>query len=206
MSQLREYSTFFVDRLHFGVDVHHVQETLLPVPTTPVPLTTDVVGGLINLRGQIVMALDLRARLKLPPRAPDQGSVSLILRTSQGLISLAVDHLGDVLDLDAMSHEPSANQAAVESVADDRTTDAAATRLWEALPCTVRGPLRQVVTGTFKLDHTLLLVLDPDVLADPDVCLRRSDLSISDEATTSENAGTLNDQRAADQRRTTSPH
>ena len=71
------------------------------MPTTPVPLTTDVVDGLINLRGQIVMAIDMRARLQTAATRPDQPSVSLILRTSDGLISLRVDRLGDVLDLDA---------------------------------------------------------------------------------------------------------
>ncbi len=105
MTRVRQYSTFFVDRFHFGVQVDHVQEALLPMPTTRVPLTTDVVDGLINLRGQIVMAIDLRARLNMPRRVAGQPSVSLILRTANGLISLRVDHLGDVLDLDALSME-----------------------------------------------------------------------------------------------------
>ena len=103
MKRVRQYSTFFVEQLHFGVPVELVQEAILPVPTTAVPLTTDVVVGLINLRGQIVMALDMRARIGLPPRGTASPSVSLILRTTDGLVSLQVDRLGDVLDLEAVT-------------------------------------------------------------------------------------------------------
>ncbi|MHB8972536.1 MAG: chemotaxis protein CheW [Pirellulaceae bacterium] len=177
MSRVRQYSTFFVDRLHFGVQVDHVQEALLPIPTTPVPRTTDVVDGLINLRGQIVMAIDLRARLDMPRRDAGQPSVSLILRTAHGLISLRVDHLGDVLDLDAMSMEPLRAVVGDEEVAGADTAEDLTKPLWEALPDTVHGPLRELVQGISKLDKSLLLVLDPDLLANPDACL------LSDEMT-----------------------
>ena len=103
MNVVRQYSTFFVDRFHFAIDVDHVQEVVRPMPTTPVPLTSEVVDGLVNLRGQIVTAVDLRSRLELPRREDAEPSASLIVRTSCGLISLRVDRLGDVLDFDDTS-------------------------------------------------------------------------------------------------------
>jgi purine-binding chemotaxis protein CheW len=60
--------TFWVDGLYFGLQVEHVQEVLRYQQLTVVPCAPDAVHGLINLRGQIVTALDLRCRLGLPPR------------------------------------------------------------------------------------------------------------------------------------------
>ena len=58
-----QYSTFFVADLFFGVDVLHVQEVLRFQQMTHVPQAPEVVEGLINLRGQIVTAIDMRRRL-----------------------------------------------------------------------------------------------------------------------------------------------
>jgi purine-binding chemotaxis protein CheW len=58
-----QFSTFFVADLFFGVDVLHVQEVLRLQQMTPVPLAPRVIEGLINLRGQIVTAIDMRRRL-----------------------------------------------------------------------------------------------------------------------------------------------
>lgn len=181
MKRVRQYSTFFVDQLHFGVPVELVQEAILPVPTTAVPLTTDVVVGLINLRGQIVMALDMRARIGLPLRDATSPSVSLILRTTNGLVSLLVDRLGDVLDLDTLTlrgRDPQVrdDEGTDRGDGDEDEVDASAAsdgalELWESLPETVHGPLRELVNGIVKLDGSLLLVLDPELLARPDVCL-----------------------------------
>jgi purine-binding chemotaxis protein CheW len=171
MSAVRQYSTFFVDRFHFGVEVDRVQEALLPMRTTPVPLTTPVVDGLINLRGQIVTAIDLRARLNMPRPEPHTPSVSLILRTVNGLVSLRVDQLGDVLDLEAMAMDSANDEGVDAGLSPDHRSDIGRPRMWEAVPETVCGPLRDLVRGILKLEHSLLLILDPDLLADPSVCL-----------------------------------
>lgn len=60
-----QYSTFMVGDLFFGVDVLRVQEVLQFQPMTRVPLAPQVTEGLINLRGQIVTAIDMRSRLGL---------------------------------------------------------------------------------------------------------------------------------------------
>ena len=61
-----QYCSFTLDGLLFGVVVEKVQEVLRYQEMTRVPLAPPVVCGLINLRGQIVPAIDLRRRLELP--------------------------------------------------------------------------------------------------------------------------------------------
>jgi purine-binding chemotaxis protein CheW len=87
--------------LFFGVDVLRVQEVLRFQQMTRVPQAPEVIEGLINLRGQIVTAIDMRRRLRLPPRAGDQTPMNMVVRTEDGAVSLLVDEIGDVLDVDA---------------------------------------------------------------------------------------------------------
>ena len=132
----RQFCTFFVADLFFGVDVLHVQEVLRFQQITRVPQAPEVVEGLINLRGQIVTAIDMRRRLQLPPRGGDQTPMNIVVRTEDGAGSLLVDEIGDVLDVDAASWEPSP----------------------ENLDSNARGLIR----GVYKLKGRLLLVLDTE--------------------------------------------
>src|ERR1700689_5176090 len=100
-----QFSTFFVADLFFGVDVLRVQEVLRFQHMTCVPQAPGVIEGLINLRGQIVTAIDMRRRLHLPPRAGDQTPMNIVVRTDDGAVSLLVDEIGDVLDVDPAAYE-----------------------------------------------------------------------------------------------------
>jgi len=131
-----QYATFVVEDLFFGIDVLRVQEVLRYQEMTRVPLSPVVAAGLINLRGQIVTALDMRRRLGLAPRAVTQLPMNLVVRAEEGPVSLLVDEIGDVLQLDAADFEP----------APDNVTPAA----------------RELIRGVYKLQNRLLLVLDPD--------------------------------------------
>jgi purine-binding chemotaxis protein CheW len=101
---------------------------------TRVPLAPRVVQGLINLRGQIVTAIDLRRRLDLPDRPEDARPMNVVVRTSDGVVSLLVDEIGDVLEVDQS--------------------------LLERPPETIAGAARELVTGVYKLKDRLLLALD----------------------------------------------
>src|ERR1035441_256489 len=90
-----QFSTFYVADLFFGVDVLRVQEVLRFQQMTHVPKAPDVIEGVINLRGQIVPAIDLRRRLKWPPRAGNQMPTNMGVRTDDGAVSLLVDEIGD---------------------------------------------------------------------------------------------------------------
>jgi purine-binding chemotaxis protein CheW len=137
----RQFSTFFVADLFFGVDVLRVQEVLQFHQMTPVPLAPAVIEGLINLRGQIVTAIDMRRRLQLPPRGGDQTPMNMVLRTADGAISLLVDEIGDVLDVDEATYEPP--------------------------PDNLDPAARDVIRGVYKLKDRLLLVLDAEQTVDP---------------------------------------
>lgn len=136
MSASRQYCTFFVNNLFLGVEVLKVQEVLRYRETAPVPLASATVEGLINLRGQIVTAIDLRRRLGLPPRPADRAPMNVVLRTDDGAVSLLVDEIGDVIEVEE-TH-------------------------FETPPETLAPAARELVRGVFKLQGRLLLVLDPE--------------------------------------------
>ena len=135
-----QFSTFFVADMFFGVDVLHVQEVLRFQQMTAVPQAPDVIEGLINLRGQIVTAIDMRRRLHLPPRAADQTPMNIVVRTMDGAVSLLVDEIGEVLQMDASTYE----------------------RPPDNLDPGARGLIR----GVYKLKDRLLLVLDEERTVD----------------------------------------
>ena len=132
----KQYCTFFVNGLFFGVEVLHVQEVLRYQKMTAVPLAPPTVRGLINLRGQIVTALDLRRRLELPARTGDELPMNVVVRGEDGAVSLLVDEIGDVVEIN-----------------DD---------IFERPPETLRGVARELVKGVYKMKDRLLLVLDTE--------------------------------------------
>lgn len=134
MNESRSYCTFHLDGLFFGIEVFQIQEVLLYQDMTRVPLAPDTVRGLINLRGQIVTALDLRRRLELPPLPEGQFPMNVVVRDEDSLVSLLVDEIGDVVDVDEST--------------------------FEAPPENVKGVARELTTGVYKLEGRLLLVLD----------------------------------------------
>jgi purine-binding chemotaxis protein CheW len=136
MAQEHQYCTFYVAGYYFGIDVLKVQEIIRYQEMTRVPLAPPVVRGLINLRGQIVTAIDLRRRLELEARHDDQLPVNVIVRTDDGAVSLLVDKIGDVLDVEESLFEPP--------------------------PETLRGTPRELIRGAYKLNDRLMLLLDID--------------------------------------------
>jgi purine-binding chemotaxis protein CheW len=125
--------TFLIGDQLFGVDAVHVHEVIRRLPLTRIPLAPPAVLGLGNLRGRIVTCIDLRGRLGLAPRAGER-AVHMVLEGDDGLVSLEVDDVGDVVELDSAGAEPA--------------------------PPTLRGPARDLVTGAHVLADRLLLVLD----------------------------------------------
>ena len=101
----QQFATFFVDELFFGVEVLRVQEVLRYQETTPVPSAPDVIEGLINLRGEIVTAIDLRQRLGLRPRPDDRRPMNVVVRSEDSAVSLQVDEIADVLQVNESDFE-----------------------------------------------------------------------------------------------------
>jgi purine-binding chemotaxis protein CheW len=134
MSQL---STFHVGKYLFGVDVSLVQEVVRLQQMTPVPLAAREIAGLINLRGEVLTAIDLRARLGLPPVEPGPSGrepVNVVVRVDDEPVSLLVDEIGGVLEV---SQVP-----------------------FEQTPSTVDERVRDLLLGAYTLPDRLLLALN----------------------------------------------
>lgn len=105
-SQSGRWATFFLADEMLAVRVEDVQEVMMQQPLTPVPLAPSHIVGLLNLRGQIMPAIDLRRRLQFPVRPDDSVSNLLVLKLNGDFISVVVDDIGDVLDLPAENWQP----------------------------------------------------------------------------------------------------
>lgn len=134
----RQYATFFLEDHFLGVEVEKVQEILTVQQMTRVPLSSPMVAGLINLRGQIVTAIDLRIRLGFPACPDGIQAMSLVILTQDGPVNLMVDLIGDVIEV-----RPD---------------------LFEPPPNTLVEELRSVVNGVYKLKDRLLLALDTEAV------------------------------------------
>ena len=148
MDDQSQFCTFWVDGLFFGVAVSSVQEVLRYQPLTVVPSAPEAIQGLINLRGQIVTAVDLRFRLGLPPRPDDALPMNVIVRSRGEVVSLLVDDIGDVITVD--------------------TSPRSGLEL-EPAPANVPSVVQDVVNGVLALPEAILLVLDADRAADVSV-------------------------------------
>jgi len=140
MALSQQFCTFLLDGHTFGTPVPKVQEVIQHQEMTRVPLAPGVVSGMINLRGQIVSAIDLRRRLGLEERPSGQLPMNVVVRTSEGAVSLLVDEIGDVIEVE---------EEALENP-----------------PETLQGFAREVVSGVYKLSDRLLLALDIDRIVD----------------------------------------
>jgi purine-binding chemotaxis protein CheW len=136
LTRSEQYCTFRLGNLLFGVEVLCVQEVLLEQQMTRMPLANDVISGLLNLRGQIVTAIDMRRRLGLAPVEDGAQPMNVVIRNGETAFSLIVDEIGDVVDVDP--------------------------ELFEAPPETLTGTARELILGAYKLEGRLLLVLDTE--------------------------------------------
>ena len=136
MAHTAQFCTFYLDNLLFGVELKGIQEVIRSLDMTQVPLAPGVVTGLINLRGQIVTAVDLRRRLSLEPRPAGTLPMNVVIRSNDGAVSLLVDEIGDVVEV-------------VEST-------------FEAPPDTLIGSVRASILGVHKLNDRLLHVLNTE--------------------------------------------
>jgi purine-binding chemotaxis protein CheW len=136
MTDSKQFATFFLNGLFFGIEVLKVQEVIRYQEMTRVPLAPRMIEGLINLRGRIVTAIDLRRRLEMPPRAAGELPMNVVISSDDGAVSLLVDEIGDVVE-----------------VQDD---------IYERPPETLNGAARELIRGVYKLKERLLLILDTE--------------------------------------------
>ncbi len=125
----------------FGIPIAQIQSVLESLPLTHVPLAPAAVKGVMNLRGRIVTAIDLRARLNQLDRGSTgmmQATMSVVIEENGDLYSLLVDRVGDVLTIPAASiDEP---------------------------PVTMSAAWREVTAGVFRLQDKIMVILMPSAL------------------------------------------
>lgn len=139
------YCTFFIAGQLYGIPVDQVQEVLLGQPLTRVPLSPVAVVGLINLRGQIVTAIDMRRVLALPPGVDADEQMNVVLRGDGIPVSLLVDGISDILTPPSPLEPP---------------------------PETLRRQMSDFITGVFQLERALLLVLDIEKILGDASCMQ----------------------------------
>ena len=132
--ELNELVSVTVADQLFGIPVLQVQDVLGPQRITRIPLAPPEVAGSLNLRGRIVTAIDLRTRLRLPPLPEARKSMSVVVDHEGELYSILVDGVGEVLKLSSSSAERS--------------------------PSTLDATWRDVSAGVYRLEKTLLIVLN----------------------------------------------
>ncbi len=135
-----EYITFHVDDQLLGIPVHEVREVIPEQPVAKVPLAPESVAGLLNLRGQIVTAIDVRRRLGLLPREAGLTRMNIVVGDDGELFSLLVDSVGDVKMVERSSFAPT--------------------------PPTLAETWRKCCGGVYRLARGLLVVIDVAALVD----------------------------------------
>lgn len=136
-TQTGQWATFHLGGEQFALPVEDVQEVLLKQPLTPVPLAPHEIMGLLNLRGAIMPAIDLRRRLGFPD-GEQRDQKLLVLKGAEGPVSVVVDDIGDVFELDGKG--------------------------WRPPPDTLESSHRSFVFGVFPLEGQVLLGLKVDTL------------------------------------------
>jgi purine-binding chemotaxis protein CheW len=129
-----ELTTFYVGDLLLGVDIHQVEEINRQLNMTPTPHTSEIVRGVVNLRGEVVTVLDLRRALGLEATEICDSSRNVIVNSRGERIGLLVDQIADVVIATTDQIEPP--------------------------PANVNGIDGRFFTGVYKLESELVVVLD----------------------------------------------
>jgi purine-binding chemotaxis protein CheW len=132
--QTEKLLTFTLADQVFGVPILQVNDVLGPQKITRAPLSSIAISGVMNLRGRIVTAIDVRRCLRQPERRPGEHSMSVVVEQKGELFSLVIDTVGEVLALSNDSFEES--------------------------PETLDPVWRGVSAGVHKLQDRILVVLD----------------------------------------------
>jgi purine-binding chemotaxis protein CheW len=131
----RQFSTFVIDGRLYGIDVMKVQEVTKPLKLTLMQTAPTFIKGLINLRGQITTAIGLRELFGLTPSG-DLEKMTVVCKVEDVLLSLLVDSIGDVIEVDESKYEPT--------------------------PQTVSKEIQFYMQGVYKTEDGILSVIELD--------------------------------------------
>ena len=132
-----EYVTVTIGDHLFGLPIFRVQDVFVPDRLTRVPLAPPEIAGILNLRGRVVTAIDMRARLDLGARPPGTPVMAIGIELKGESYGLLVD--------------------AVMALRDSAC---------EAKPANLDPRLSRVAAGIYRLEGQLMVVLDVDRVLD----------------------------------------
>ncbi|RXF75378.1 chemotaxis protein CheW [Hansschlegelia zhihuaiae] len=132
----RSYVTVEIADQAFGIPIGRVREVFAPERLTRVPLSSSEIAGVLNLRGRIMTAIDMRRRLGMPAADADARPMAIGVDHKSEAFALLVDRPGDVVDLD---------RSALETP-----------------PATLDPSWAGLVEGVHRQENRLLLILDVD--------------------------------------------
>jgi purine-binding chemotaxis protein CheW len=136
-----QYVTIYISDQLFGLPISRVHDVFVPESMTRVPLSRPEVAGVLNLRGRIVTAIDMRRRLGLKPLADVENLMAIGIEFKEESYGLIIDSVGEVLDLSESSKE--------------------------AVPSNLDPRWAEIAAGVHRLDNNLMVILDVDrVLGD----------------------------------------
>ena len=140
VENVTEYVAVYLGNQLFGLPIERVQDVFIPGKVTAVPLAGPEIAGLINLRGRIVTAIEMRKRLGLPPRERDVQPMAVGVELNGESYGLVIDSVGEVLKLNNDNREPT--------------------------PVNLDARLTRVAAGIHRLEDQLLVILDVDRVLD----------------------------------------
>jgi purine-binding chemotaxis protein CheW len=135
-----ELVTFTIAGQTFGLPIGRVQDVFKPARITRVPLAGAEIAGVLNLRGRIVTAIDMRERLAVKRREQGVAPMAIGIEAKGESFGLLVDAIGEVLKLPDSDREPN--------------------------PINLDSSLAALSAGIYRLDGQLLVVLDVDRVLD----------------------------------------
>lgn len=135
-----EFVTVHIDGQLFGLPIAQVEDVFMPDAITEVPLSNPEVAGVLNLRGRIVTAIDMRKRLGLPPRSDGGAPMAVGIEHQQESYGLIIDRVGEVLRLGR--------------------------RTFEKNPANLDVRWSSISAGVHRLDGKLLVLLDVERILD----------------------------------------
>jgi len=135
-----EYVTVMLGGQLFGLPISRVQDVFMPERLTRVPLAPPEVAGVLNLRGRIVTAIDMRGRLALPERDDKRPPMAIGIECKGESYGLVIDAVGEVVTLDEGAREPN--------------------------PVNLDAALARISAGIHRLERQLLVILDVDRVLD----------------------------------------
>lgn len=90
----------------FGVDIAEVREIIKMEAITRIPNTDSYISGVINLRGKIIVVIDLAKKLNLPLSKQDKDTRIIVIEVSGSTVGMIVDSCNEVIRLSAEHIEP----------------------------------------------------------------------------------------------------